>query len=178
MLPRENSSVWLLCVLVLLSLFLSRFLFVLSFRTRRRNSFEIDIGEVLHEPTTGYYEDSSPINPLLATGASKGNVGHRLDSIPCVKAHRRNWEAKLHIAVTLSRSICTRYLSTHTRVYVWACVYARVTSVRGVSRYTYMRTGASLRTFSQPESRKRVFELRAWSRNSNFYGDRTPKGND
>lgn len=55
----------------------------------------------LHESTTGYYEDSSSINPLVAARASKENVGHRLDSIPCVKARRRNWEAKLHIAVTL-----------------------------------------------------------------------------
>ena len=140
MLPRENSSVWLLCVLVLLSLFLSRFLFVLSFRTRRRNSFEIDIGEVLHEPTTGYYEDSSPINPLLATGASKGNVGHRLDSIPCVKAHRRNWEAKLHIAVTLSRSICTRVsIDAYTRVCMRVCVRARNKRTRRLA--IYMRTG-------------------------------------
>lgn len=73
----------------------------------------------LHESTTGYYEDSSSINPLVAARASKENVGHRLDSIPCVKARRRNWEAKLHIAVTLPPF----------NLYFFTCIYIYIRNI-------------------------------------------------
>lgn len=104
----------------------------------------------LHESTTGYYEDSSSINPLVAARASKENVGHRLDSIPCVKARRRNWEAKLHIAVTLPPF----NLYFFTCIYIYVIYYIYFTSmciwrVRDTGHVQAPWISASLRSFTR-----------------------------